>query len=301
MVSELKMRNKIKKIGRYAIYHPKYVARYLHKKIKRLIFTLQHPYIFLKYPNEIFKDVKHFVFFVGHDRSGHSLVRAVLDAQPNIVVSSEVNTLFLLRLYHFNKARVFKLILENTRQWIKKEPHTYPYFIPGEHQGHYKKIEVIGDKNAEPSSRYLLKHPEMINQLIKHFGSSLKVINVVRNPYDNISSIAFRRNLKIQDEIDEYFCIMDIVLKLKKRLPRKQFYTIYHEELIKNKEKELKKLCAFLNQTITQESLMNCASLIYDKPHERRYKIKWSEENKKRVKEKIKSPKYRHILGRYTF
>jgi len=294
------MVNKIRKIGRYVLYNPKYIARYVHKKLIRLLFTLQHPYIFLKYPNKIFKDVKYFIFFIGHDRSGHSLVSAILDAQPNIVISNEVNALFLLNRYRFNKNKIYKLILENSRRIVKKKRYYYQYPIKG-YQGQYKRIEIVGDKMAETSSRYVLKNPEMISKLIKHFGSSLKVINVIRNPYDNISTIAFRRNSKIPEEINEYFRIMDIVLKLKKKLPGKQFYTIYNEEIIKNKEKEVKKLCAFLNQTITKESIRNCASLIYDKPHERRYKMKWSEENKKRVKEKIKSPKYRHLLGRYTF
>ena len=41
----------------------------------------------------VWNDVKHIILFVGHDRSGTTLVGSLLDAHPNIVVANEYDAI----------------------------------------------------------------------------------------------------------------------------------------------------------------------------------------------------------------
>ena len=43
--------------------------------------------------NELYDGVQTFVLFIGHARSGHSLIGAILDAHPEIIISHEYNAI----------------------------------------------------------------------------------------------------------------------------------------------------------------------------------------------------------------
>ena len=44
----------------------------------------------------LYQNVETFSLFVGHSRSGHSLVAAILDSHPEIIISGEFNLLYKL-------------------------------------------------------------------------------------------------------------------------------------------------------------------------------------------------------------
>ena len=46
---------------------------------------------FVSLPQNVVDEVKSFVFFLGHARSGHSIVGSLLDAHPHIVLGHEVD------------------------------------------------------------------------------------------------------------------------------------------------------------------------------------------------------------------
>ena len=285
----------LKKFIRHAAHNPSYLIKFIKKRSYAAYFMLTSP--FIKLPKGTFDHVKYFVFFIGHDRSGHSAVRALLDAQPNMVVSNELDVLPLLKKY--KKRKVYTLIVEHARQGMKRTHYYYDYTVPGQFQGTYKEIHVVGDKKGESSTLYLYKNKTMLKNLKKRFGKSLKIINVIRNPYDNITAIAMRRSAPLREAIDTYFLVTRAMVEIRNALPPGTVYTVYHEDLMKNKGSEIKKLCAFLGESISADALKACASMLYDSPHKRRHKIHWSEKDKRKVQENIKE--YSDLLGHYRF
>ena len=111
--------------------------------------------------------VKNFVLFMGYPRSGHSIVAALLDAHPHIVISHELNVMLTWKTSRIEKVKyskydMFKEILKNTEKTLKghgfrsmnRTNKYYTLEVPGLYQGQYKNyIQVIGDKSEY--KRYL--------------------------------------------------------------------------------------------------------------------------------------------------
>ena len=67
---------------------------------------------------------------------------------------------------------------------------------------------VIGDKKAAQASKILLQSEgrEHLRDLERKLGTKLKFIHVVRNPFDNIATLALRKaevkKNKVQDNLE---------------------------------------------------------------------------------------------------
>lgn len=283
----------------------KQIFKRLNKKIKDQIDEYRKSVIFRRYPAQLFDNVRYYVMFIGYAHSGHSLVGALLDAHPNMVVANELHALPLFKKYNYDKYKIFKLVMDNSVKCAAMQDRTntgYNYYIPNLYQGKYERLEVVGDKKGGATAVYNLKYPEVMDNLIKLLGSSLKVIHVVRNPYDNISAYAYRLKCEVNKElIEEYFRHADSILSCKSKLPDDQFYTVFYEELTHNKEAELTKLCNFLGQAASPEYLKQCSNAIYDSPHKRRHSIEWTDENKALVRSYMHSDKYKIFFAQYEF
>jgi hypothetical protein len=64
--------------------------------------SLLHAYLRSAYHGmlhgKLFDQVQSYCMFVGHPRSGHTLIGALLDAHPHIVIAHELNALRYVRL-----------------------------------------------------------------------------------------------------------------------------------------------------------------------------------------------------------
>ena len=258
-----------------------------------------------RYPKHMFADVKYYAMFMGYAHSGHSVVGAILDAHPNMVIANELHALREFHHHEFNKYKIFRLIMENSRTMADKNLRKntgYNYNIPNLYQGRFERLEVIGDKKGGASSVYCQKHPEVFETIIRMFGSSLKVIHVVRNPYDNISAYAYRMGQKANATlIESFFWRVDSVLNCRSKLGQEQFYTLHYDDLIRDKVGTLRELCRFLGQEADADYIEACSGALYDSPHRRRYKTEWSDEAKQLVESYIRSTPYSEIFGRYDF
>ena len=267
--------------------------------------ALEMARVSLRYPKHIFADVKYYAMFMGYAHSGHSVVGALLDAHPRMVIANELHALRELHYHEFDKYKLFRLILENSRIMAVKKVRTntgYNYNIPHLYQGRFEKLEVIGDKKGGASSVYHHRHPEVLETLIRIFGPTLKVIHVVRNPYDNISAYAYRMDQKVTSTlIESFFCRADSVLDCQSKLTQEQFYTLHYDDLIRDKAEKLRELCWFLGQEADAYYLEACSKALYDSPHKRRYKTDWNDEAKQMVESFIRSLPYDEIFGRYGF
>ena len=96
--------------------------------------------------------------FVGYPRSGHSLIGAILDAHPNIVLAHELDVLKYIYKTK-SEASIFSKIIARSEWFVKNGciQEGYTYKIPNQWQGKYDELKVIGDKKGGATTRRLTK------------------------------------------------------------------------------------------------------------------------------------------------
>jgi len=226
-----------------------------------------------------YQSVETYCMFIGYPRSGHSLVGALLNAHSEIVIAHELDALSYIER-GISRNSLFSLILKRDR-WFARSGFQwagYSYQVPNQWQGKFRCLRVIGDKKGSASALRLRRTPELLTELLSTIGIPLRMIHVVRNPYDNITTMSLRNAQPIEEEIDNYFLRCDFIADLIARFPELEIITIQHEDLVTKPKEILKKLCTFLGMSCTEEYLNDCASIVFDSPSKTRQKVEWSDE-----------------------
>jgi hypothetical protein len=242
---------------------------------------------------KIFENVKYYCMFIGYPRSGHSLVGALLDAHPNVIVANELNALKYLHL-RFNRDQIYWLLLEKSRlyQKCRKEGANF-YNVPNQWQGRFEKLSIVGDKKGGGSSELLRAHPHLLERLRKVVKVEVKFIHVFRNPYDNITTLSKKSGRKMKlmnldEAIDYYFSLCETVAHIKEHLKDDEIFELKQESFIETPEIYLKKLCNFLELDSSKEYLTDCVSIVYKAPNRSRYNFTWTPESIEVVKNRMK-------------
>jgi len=249
--------------------------------------------------NNRYDSVESFILFVGYPRSGHTLVAALLDAHPEIVMSIEWAALSHLKM-GYTRNQMYYSIERNARLFTNRLNNTwtgYSYKVPGMWQGKYKTIKHIGDKLAGQTTMMLLTDPELLDKLEQKISVPIKIIHVIRNPYDTITTIAKRAFEKsgskgelntdfLASFIDKYFVRAAVVKKLKDA-GEFEILDLYHEDIIENRGSALTRLVDFLEVEITDNYITRCSESIYKKPHKSRLEFDWSDDLKIKVRENL--------------
>ncbi|MEM6404378.1 MAG: sulfotransferase, partial [Cyanobacteria bacterium P01_D01_bin.116] len=157
----------------------------------------------------------------------------------------------------------------------------YNYYVPNQWQGRVEKLKVIGDKQGEgtvlriaASSRYLFRLKKILNVKIKF-------IHVVRNPYDNISTISRKTpklNFDLENSINHYFYLCQTISNFKTTLEPENIIEFKQEEFLENSQVHLENLCHFLGVAASRDYLNDCTEIVYKSPHKSRYQVSWSPE-----------------------
>jgi len=121
-----------------------------------------------------FEDLESFCLFVGFSRSGHSLIGALLDAHPNVVISHELDPL-RYTFARFSKWQIYSLILEGSQRYAKnlRQRGGYTYHVPGQWQGKFSDLRVIGDKEGEGTTTKLRLYPKLLERFCRTIGISV--------------------------------------------------------------------------------------------------------------------------------
>jgi hypothetical protein len=257
----------------------------------------------LRQPN-LFKSVQVFVFFIGHNKSGTSMIGALLDAHPNAIVSDEVGAVHYLNR-GFSRDQVFHLLLRGSRREYLKGRVTarrltpYSYLVPGQWQGRYKELKVIGDGRAGSTTRLFSKDPDLYSKLSESIqGPSIKMIQVIRNPFDVISVMMVRGNRSFDNSISNYFNYCETLRKVRSRVAPNSIYEMKYEKFVNSPSSQLTSLCDFLGLESIKDYLSDCQSIIHQDPVQHRQMVDWTPELITIVEEKIKG--YDFLEG-YSF
>ena len=126
----------------------------------------------------LFDSIESYCMFIGYPRSGHTLVGALLDAHPRAVIGFERAALMHVHA-GYDRDRLFQMLHDSSEsggaaRWISGE---YRYHVPGQWQGRYDRLQVIGDKQAEGATLRIRARPWLLGRL-------QDLLENLRNSYD---------------------------------------------------------------------------------------------------------------------
>ncbi len=252
-----------------------------------------------KYEN-VTKNLETFCMFIGYPRSGHSIIGAFIDAHPNAIISHEQDALDYIEKGYSEK-QIFYLLIKNSIDFAERGRgwSGYSYKVEGQWQGKVDSPLVIGDNMGGGTTERLYRNPSLIDKLPKKTYLNLKLIHVIRNPFDNIATRARRGNLVKRDvnykmlsqEIDKHFREVRTVEKLKEAWPEKVI-DIFHENFVRNPKEQLVNICQFLNLEASENYLERCAERVTKSTHLSRNKVEWSEDLIDKVLEEIEKTSF---------
>lgn len=244
-------------------------------------------------------EIRTFCLFVGYPRSGHSLVGALLDAHPHALLAHEQQALRYVRA-GFSRRQLLFLLADNSRRFAAGLANTprYSYHVPRQWQGRVDgRLSVIGDKGAWGSTLALARRPALLDRLRALVRAEVKIIHIVRNPFDTIARMAEREEVGLDRAIEHYFGLAQTVAGLEKQLAATDFIAIQHEDFINAPRDGLARLCAFLGLTAPDDYLAACTQIVFPSPRRSRHEAAWDERQIERVQGRCSGF---HFLSGYT-
>ncbi|MEL6739799.1 MAG: sulfotransferase [Planctomycetota bacterium] len=230
---------------------------------------------------EPFHTVERFCVFIGHPRTGSTLVGSIIDAHPDAVMSHELLAPKLLMKEQKPTREVFEMILENSassgRSDGKRFGNGYKYSVPEGWHGRHRAIRVIGDKNAGKTTRFLgIAPPEAreagraprIDRLRRRVGMPLRIVQVARRPEDTVTSIMrkTKRHPGPDEAIEIFLELSRINRRLRDNTPSKELHLVRLEELIADPAGGIRSMLAFLGLEQDEAFINNAASIVFRKP-----------------------------------
>ena len=279
-------------------------------------------------PKGVIDGVKSFVFFLGHARSGHSIVGSLLDAHPHMVIAHEANVVYDLGygILEPNKTTVFNKIWKKTVNGLVHGKRVYSgkgysLLVEGLYEGKYvDHIEVIGDKKAATTTSMLMKRPEKFSKSLMTLKSfaTVKMIHVIRNPYDNIAtsvmyaSFTSAKNIasfkkskdvlqtnktKIYNQVKRYFAAYEAIENAKKSY-KLDYIEVHGRDLVSDARETISRMCNGLGVFCSDSYLDVCSDKVFKTESKTRYKINWDKEHIDEIQRNI--DRFSSLNG-YTF
>lgn len=254
--------------------------------------------------SRLFRGVARYVMFVGHPRSGHSVIGALLNAHRHALVSHNLDALDYLR-EGFSRDDLFCLILERER-WLAGRGRVvggYRYEVPGQWQGYHEELRVVGDKRAGASSRHLARDPTLLSTLHSRLALPIHVIHHVRNPWDNIGSILarpdVRRGRSLAEIVDDYFRLLEAATAGIAAAGTDVRTTVTrHEELMRDPRAVMGGILADLGLEAPPDHLDACARFVHASERRTRLDAAWTPELREAVAERARRFE---VLSGYSF
>jgi hypothetical protein len=257
------------------------------KKIKVELYRLKSGLLGL-FIRRRYRNIRDFCLFVGYPRSGHTLIASLLDAHPDIMIGMEWGVLTYVRI-GFKKKQLFYSLERSSKLYSKKHKNTwsgYSYHVPNSWQGRYRNLQVIGDKFGGRTSQILREWPDLLSRLENELNIGIKLVHVIRNPYDTITTSTirfFQKNIKKRTPIandlfpliTSFFERAATINNLKKE-GRFQIHDIYHEKFLEDPKASLESILNFFSLEADDEYYTRCASIVNSEPKKTRFNIDWT-------------------------
>jgi hypothetical protein len=222
--------------------------------------------------------------FLGHTKSGGSLLGSMLDAHPSVVCSDELDILEHLE-HGFSGRQIMALIARNSRREALKGRVTarrleaYTLAVPGQWQGRYTNLTAVGDARAGKSTRRLAARPGLLDQLRSAVSPAVvKLIQVVRHPMDPIGAMVARSGKSVEEAIEDYSEQCRRLTTLRAGLAAGELIEVHYEDIVENPERVITDVCHHLGVEPSADYLAACRALVDATPRLDRRRVDWTEE-----------------------
>jgi hypothetical protein len=255
---------------------------------------------------EAFTGVHTYVTFIGIGRSGTTLIGSLLDAHPRIIMANQETSLKYMHPRLFSRFQVYWLLCQNSRQRADNRTGGggYSYAVKDQWQGRFEKLAVIGDKSKSAQDvTWLTSSPRLLDRMAALTGARIRMMHVIRNPFDTIATRSVRRKLSLEKISREYFALCDKLVRLIQRLDSISEYDVaripvYLEDFIEDPVQHLAIVCKNLGVEAGYDYLRDCAKIVKRSPHKSRYEVKWDPALIEAIQEKLRRFPF---LARYSF
>jgi len=243
--------------------------------------------------------LKGFVIFIGFARSGSTLAGSIVNAHPDALVSVELNVMRYL-LPVVSRTHLYSLIARNEKHFTEagNEWTDYSYDISGASQGKVRDLRIIGDKKAAATTKLLAERPELLDRLSLLTGLPVKVVHVVRNPFDVIATQRKRGSRELDYSVDNYVGRVMQLNQVVSRIPSEDLLSLKHDKLLSESSETIRNLFEFLELSCEDSVVNACASVIDAKPNKSRLEADWSTENLAKIERVIDQIQF---LDGYSF
>ena len=268
--------------------------------------------------------VEKFVFFVGYARSGSSIIGSMLDAHPNMIIANECKefgTWLKTPKLKLNKSYLFSAIYSDSRKSAttggrssdRKNRKGYSLFISSSWQGRFRKLKVIGNKQASGNTIVYLTDPSLFLDKCEELAETLRIpiymIHVVRNPFDMIATRlhyvagmgtphklltsnsftpAQHYNMEIMtSKIDRMFNLSEAVMNISRMCKAKVLH-VHVEDLIKRPNSTLQSLCDALDLECSADYVQQCYNKTFKSVSRTRDLLVWSPSVRTTVEKRMK-------------
>ena len=279
--------------------------------------------------SEVLRNISTFIFFIVYSRSGHSIVGSILDAHPHIIVSNELQ--FMTKWSEiFSKQKelgiinlfntIYQSSIDSLLPGMSRERNSEGY-TPAIHpswQGKFDKyIDVIGDKSGGGiTSAYMNHKVDFLihyKELKERLQIPIKVVHVIRNPYDTLSttflyklgkrsgkSTKFVLQAKKRERLIEvmnkniskntivrYFTKIQAIEEFTEIIGKTNILYIHLKDLVYNPRQTILYITNFLGVSVTENYLHVCANKVFRTLTHSRTLLPWSDDLKKMVDDRI--------------
>jgi hypothetical protein len=258
------------------------------------------------------EDVKTFVIFVGHSRSGHSIVGALMDAHPDMILAHEYNVLSNITkdlASETDTLALFNSLYRNSYNsavngWRSAKETRKGYNLSMSHnswQGRVRRLKVVGDKGAAMTVAEHKRDPTKCPYLVSNLQSALKIpvkaIHVLRNPYDNIATqflyfshdknnyklprsssevASFKKPQVATKTINYFFGHASAVRRMIDQC-HLRVLNVHLSDLIKQPASVIRVICKFVGVECSAEYLESCAGKVFKSLSKPRSLVEWSQ------------------------
>jgi len=232
------------------------------------------------------------------------MIGSLLDAHPNVILADEADALQYVPA-GFRRDQIFHLLLKGSRREAMKGRVTarrlkpYSFLVPGQWQGRYSRLRVVGDSTTGTSTQRFARDPDLLRRLQKVMGGvKVKFIQVIRNPYDPISIMMVRGKRTFENSIEHYFANCETLAEMRKATNSSNLFAVKYEDFVHHAETNLIHLCRFLGIDASEDYRMACTNILYKSPDQGRHMVEWDSKWIELVKNKM--DRFDFLEG-YTF
>lgn len=272
--------------------------------------------------------IKKFLFFIGYPRSGHSIVASCVDAHPDAVIAHEFNLFAKLlhpQAHKFieNRTILYSSLYQNSykqslmgwrserQKYVGKKGYTLQLNSSASWQGKFRRLRVIGDKSGGLTAHIYRESPESFmkayNDLMAIVQVPLKVIHVVRNPYDIVATKLLYRLSKEKGKKANFSSTKPITdtqhiaqavraLESEVRAVSDLIYKwnfdrleVHNVDFTLHTKDTMRRICQFLGLECPESYLQICDDAAFDQPRKSRTVVVWNKAIQKNVDQMIHS------------